>query len=332
MAILRRLVAVASAASLFLAGCGSDAGENSNSGSSGTDVTIGLTYVPDVQFAPFYVAVDRGYFADQGVDVTLRHHGAQESFFGALEKGDEDVVVAGGDEMMQARSTGVKVKNWATMYQTYPVRIIVPDDSPIHSPSDLRGKTVGLPGKHGENFFGLTAMLNAEGMTQSDLNVEYIGYTQASALSTGQVDAVLGFVNSDVVAIEAQGVKVRSIELVDGGLPLVSSGLGSTDDFLDSDPQRAEKMRKALGQAVEYMREHPEQTLDIVEKHVPELADPQRRESASKVLGASMELYGEGEFGTQNAQTWQQMSAFMEENELLDAPVPADEAFVDLRQ
>ena len=126
---------------------------------------MGLTYVPDIQFAPFYVAKEKGYFTREGVNVTLRHHGAQESLLGALEAGHEDVVFAGGDEMMRGRSNGLDVVDWATMYQKYPVALIVPEDSPIRTPADLRGRTVGLPGQQGENYFTLRAMFKAYGLS-----------------------------------------------------------------------------------------------------------------------------------------------------------------------
>ena len=168
----KRILAFLAAALLCLAGCGGN-----DKASEGGKITIGLTYVPDVQFAPFYVAEDKGYFKDEGVNVSLRHHGAQESLFGALEQGTEDVVVAGGDEMLQNRSNGIKVYNWATMYQTYPVKVIVPRDSTIRSAADLKGKTIGLPGKAGENYFSLQAMLKANGLTESDVKIQFIGYT-----------------------------------------------------------------------------------------------------------------------------------------------------------
>lgn len=67
-------------------------------------LTLGLTYVPDIQFAPVYVAHHFGWFDEEGVSVTPRHHGAQEKLLGALQTGDEDVVFAGGGEMLQGRA------------------------------------------------------------------------------------------------------------------------------------------------------------------------------------------------------------------------------------
>ncbi|XCB30091.1 ABC transporter substrate-binding protein [Arcanobacterium hippocoleae] len=144
-------------------------------------ITVGLTYIPDVQFAPLYIAEAKGYFQDAGLDVKLRHHGAQEALLGALQSGTEDIVFAGGDEMMQGRSTGIKVVNWATMYQKYPVVLIAPKSAGITKWEDLTGKKVGLPGPYGENYYGLLAALEIHNL-QDKVQIEFIGYTQTAAL------------------------------------------------------------------------------------------------------------------------------------------------------
>ena len=321
----KRILALFAAALLCLAGCG-----GSDKNSAGEKVTIGLTYVPDVQFAPFYVAEEKGYFEDEDVNVTIRHHGAQESLFGALKQGTEDVVVAGGDEMLQNRSNGVKVYNWATMYQTYPVKVIVPRNSTIRSAADLKGKTIGLPGKAGENYFSLQAMLKANGLTESDVKIQFIGYTQTAALTSKKVDAVIGFVNSDAVAIEAQGVPVRTIDPVDGGMPLVGAGLGSLDSFKKKSSKKERKILAALTKAVAYMRAHPQETLDIVRKRVPALADKKQRATAAKVLSASIKLYGTGKFGAQDSAKWSKMADFMKEAGLMRKNVEISETYVSI--
>lgn len=285
-------------------------------------LTIGLTYIPDVQFAPVYVALEKGYFADEGLDVTIRHHGAQESLLGALQSGEEDVVFAGGDEMMQARSTGVDVVNWATMYQRYPVVLIAKADSGITSPADLAGKSVGLPGPYGENYFGLLAMQKAYGL--DDMQVDYIGYTQAAALSSGQVDAIIGFTNNDAVSMRHSGIDVVEMPLVEGDLPLVGVGLGS----INVEPETMAKVLAAMERATVDAAADIEGTLDIVTGYVPTLAEPDQRELAGKVLEATLKLYTGGDsFGAQDEQAWEAMSAFLEDNGLLEQPVPATEAY-----
>ncbi|WP_231979191.1 substrate-binding domain-containing protein [Tessaracoccus coleopterorum] len=84
-----------------LSACGSATPEHS----AGT-VTVGLTYIPNVQFSAFYLGVASGIFSGRGLDVTLRHHGQQEDVFGAVLAGQEDIVFASADEAMVAASRG----------------------------------------------------------------------------------------------------------------------------------------------------------------------------------------------------------------------------------
>ena len=340
----RILTAIWTLAALTLAGCGSThGGEAATSGTSGGEssaITVGLTYIPDIQFAPFYVAEEKGYFTEAGLHVTLRHHGAQEALLGPLQSGKEDVVFAGGDEMMQARSNGTDVVDWATMYQQYPVKLIslAPANTGTGlSPKDIKGKTIGLPGPYGANYYALLAMLADQGLTEKDVTIAYIGYTQAAALLWGDVDAVVGYTNSDATAITtavaAAGRNDTTVQedMVPGGLPLVGVGLGSLSDNLATHRDDYRKMLGALDKAVAYAKENPEETVKISEKYVPSLAEPEARDQALKVLAATLPLYeGNGAFGGQDAARWQEMATFMWEKGLLAKKVEASEAFVDL--
>ncbi len=342
---MKRLIAALAAATLGLAGCaggaaGGGADKNGEStspsaaqpstASATASLTVGLTYVPDIQFAPFYVAEDQGYFQEAGLDITLRHHGAQESLLGALSSGSEDVVFAGGDEMMEGRSNGIDVVNWATMYQDYPVTLIVPANSPIQSAADLAGRRIGLPGPYGENYYALQALMAAHNWTESDISVNYIGYTQAAALASGEVDAIIGFRNSDVPSVERQGVPVRTIEMLPGGLPLVGVGLGSLRPTVDTHRDDFTRMLTALDRAVTFARSNPKETVEITAKYVPVLREADNAAAAEKVLANTIELYaGRTPLGVQDAQRWEAMAAFMSEK-LLREPVAAADAFVDL--
>ncbi|MDR2619934.1 MAG: ABC transporter substrate-binding protein, partial [Propionibacteriaceae bacterium] len=121
--------------------------------------TVGLTYQPDIQFAPFYVADALGWAAAaEHATFELRHHGTSEALFGALATGNEDLVVAGGDEMYLARGEGIALTSVFTMYRNYPVAIIVPGSAPVQS-CLTPGSSVGIPGPYGENWYYLKAAL-----------------------------------------------------------------------------------------------------------------------------------------------------------------------------
>lgn len=195
------------AGSAALSACASDpTAAKSSDGKAGHAVTLGLTYIPNIQFAPFYVAESKGFYRDAGLKVTLRHHSFTDDLFGALTAGQEDVVYAGGDEMLQAHTKDVPVVDIATLYHTYPVAMLVPQDSPIHRVEDLRGRTVGTPGPYGETWFGLLAQLKAGGLTTKDVTVQHIGFTQQAALVGKKVDAVMGYLNNDAVQFQQAGL------------------------------------------------------------------------------------------------------------------------------
>lgn len=259
------------------------------------------------------------------MDVTLRHHGASESLFGALEAGEEDVVVAGGDEMLQARSAGVPVVSVATLYQDYPVALVVPSDSAITSPQDLPGHTVGVPGPFGETWFGLLALLSEAGLTQEDVTVEHIGFTQQAALAAGHVDAVMGFVNNDAVQFAQAGIDVRTLPLDD--VPLVGIGLGAHEDLLDDDETLAAVVAATL-RGVQDVIDDPEAAVDAAADHMPGLADAAAREAALATVEATVPLYGDAS-GHSDPAVWQAMVGFMAEQGLLEDEVDVTTAVTD---
>ncbi|MCM3659872.1 ABC transporter substrate-binding protein [Georgenia satyanarayanai] len=316
----RRTALALAAATLALAACAEP--QTPEAPTTGADeLVIGLTYTPDVQFAPFYVAEERGYYEDAGVDVTLRHHGASESLLGALEAGEEDLVVAGGDEMLQARSAGVPVVTVATLYEEYPVVLIVPADSDITTAADLAGHSVGIPGPFGETYFGLLALLGNAGLSEEDVTVESIGYTQQAALSAGHVDAVMGFANNDAVRFAQAGVDVRTIPL--GDVPLVGIGIGAHEDIADDGATAA--VVEATMRGVRDVVEDPAAAVEIAAEHVPGLADPAAREAAMATVEATVPLYGSAT-GTNDPALWEAMATFMAEQGLLEGEVAAADA------
>src|SRR5438445_8258751 len=122
---------------LLLTACGGSA-VSSNGGSAAPlrTVTIGLGYIPDVQFAPFYVAKEKGYYQAAGLNVIFRH-GVVPDLFGEMMSGKDDFVFATGDETLVARSKNLPVVDVSTLYQRYPVSLIVPANSSIKTLADL---------------------------------------------------------------------------------------------------------------------------------------------------------------------------------------------------
>lgn len=290
-------------------------------------MTVGLTYTPNIQFAPFYVAQSMSYYKDAGLDVKLRHHSASEPQFAALSAGREDAVLAGGDEMLQAHSQNVPVVDVATIFRKYPAAVMVRKDSGIRSPADLRGKTIGTPGPYGETYFALLATLEGAGLKIDDVKVKNIGFTQQAALTGRKVDAVTGYVNNDQVGFDAADVPVRSIG---DSPPLVAAGIGASQDALDKRSSDMKAFVRATLKGVQYTIDHPDEAVEISKKFVPGLRQAKNLETSKAVLKATIPLLRAGSaprLGYNDPQLWSQMHTFMKEHGLLKESVKVSSAY-----
>ncbi|WP_099332020.1 ABC transporter substrate-binding protein [Actinomyces minihominis] len=301
-------------------------GESIDIGTGGEGVTIGLTYVPNVQFSPVYVAATDGIFRAAGVGVTVRHHGADEGLFTALMSGDEDVTVASGDEVLQARTAGMDLVSIGAYYHDYPVVIVVREDSGIETVADLKGKSVGVPGEFGSNWFGLLAALEGADLTRSDITVVPVGFTQAASLASSSVDAIVGFTNSDVVQLEELSVPIRVIPLTDGPTPLVGASIVTTSKWLEANPKLASAVVDSITAGASRVLHNPQHALEVTTSWDPALKDPQTRAGASAVLEATLPLWRDSAgkaSGLQDLETWDAMGVFL--SQVLSEAIPPEE-------
>ncbi|XVX20594.1 ABC transporter substrate-binding protein [Actinomycetota bacterium] len=290
--------------------------------------TIGMSYIPDIQFSPWYVAKDKGILEKNGVNATIRHHGAQEGLFTALTSGKEQYLIAGADEMLQARAQGMDLIAIAPYYRSYPVTLIVGADSPAVKVADLKGKKIGIPGKYGESWFGLQVALKEAGLTVGDVTVQEIGYTQQAALTTKKVDAVVGYGNNDLVQFGLAGVKVRAIPLAEE-IPLVSVSLLTTGKQAKNNPELTKAVVKSLREGIEAVKADPDGAIAISATTIPGLKGDKAQKSAKGTLDASLKLMVDekGEVSSElDKQQFVDMAAFMDSQGLLKAKVDGAEA------
>jgi NitT/TauT family transport system substrate-binding protein len=315
-----------------LMACGTTTGGTTTGGSQHR-MTVGLAYVPNIQFAPLYVALSLNYYRDAGLDVTLRHHSFTEDEFGAIATGREDAIFAGGDEMLQARDHAIPLVDVVNLFSQYPIAVIAAADSAVRSPSDLRGRIIGTPGPFGETYFGLLAILQSVGLKTSDATIQYIQFTQVAALTGHKVDAVTGYLNNESIQFRKAGFPVRTMPLSAfvQPLPLVSNGLGVPASALARRPGDVRALVSATLRGMDYARAHPQQAVDISKKYVPGLEDPANAAAALDVLQATIPLWtggaGSGRPGYHDPTTWRDMAAFMRSHALLSQPLDATAAY-----
>ena len=309
--ILRAAAALAVTA-LGLSACGSQQAAPASGGNDrSTSVVVGLTYIPNVQFAPAYVAVSEGIFTGNGVDASVRHHGSDEGLFTALLAGEEDVVIASGDEAAVASTQGMDLVSIGSYYRDYPGTVIVRGDSPIQSLADLKGATIGIPGEYGSNWYATLAALQGVGLTLADVTVSSIGYTQQAALTQGDVDAVVGFSNNDLVQMRLAGLDVRSIGLPDDA-PLIGASIITTRAWAASHPDQARGVIASLGAAMEAIHQRPDAAIEATMAQTG--TDSGAEAAARAVLEATDPLWVDesGSANTaQDLERWGMMADFL---------------------
>ena len=273
-----------------------------------TNVSIAFGYIPDIQFSPFYVAQSKGYYKAAGLNVTF-HHGFVTDLIGSLAVGHDTFVFATGDEELVARSKNLPVVNVATIYQRYPVSLIVPANSSIQTLADIKGHTIGEPGQFGATYVGLLALLSSVHLSFSNVHVSSIGFTQVTALLAHRFDAVVGYSNNEPLQLQKQGLPVRTFNVSDYQ-PLVSNGLITTEDTLHNSPQMVKAFVKATLQGLHDVIANPTEAVSISQSYIPGL----NVANATAVLQATIPIWqgnGQNPPGYNDSATWQSMTQFL---------------------
>lgn len=333
---MQRRTFLGAALAFAVAGCAassapSTAGSASPSAaaSAATRATIGLSYIPNVQFAPFYVAEADGLFGPVAGTVTLRHHGATEGLFTALTSGAEDFLVAAGSEAMQARAEGVDVIAVGAYYKAFPVQVLVLGKSPIRSLTDLKGRSLGVPGRYGESWLAAQVALQTAGLTEDDVKIVEVGYTQVAALTTGKVDSVVGFTTNELIQLQAAGTDPRALPVAPGTVPLVSTCLLTSTAYAKNHPEVVRQVVAATKASIEATAADQSRAIDVSAKQIPGWTESSRS-NAEAVLAATVDLMALDAGGfdpTLDAAQWSAMAAFLQAGELIKSPVPPAEAF-----
>jgi NitT/TauT family transport system substrate-binding protein len=290
-------------------------------------LTLGVGFVPNVQFAPFYVGIEQGFFADEGIDLSM-DYGFENDYLALVGTGELQFMVGSGDQVVLGRAQGLPVRYVMNWYSQYPVVIFAKADAGIAEPADLAGKTIGIPGPFGATYVALRGILEAANLTEADITLESIGFTQAAAVSEDAVDAAVDYAVNGPILLAQQGIETTQIPL-DAYLRIPASGLVTNEKTLRDDPALVEKMVRATLKAIQYTLDHPDEAFEIALKFVPE-AGGENRAANRAVFDASLAYWApqaERALGATELAEWQAVAELMQRIGLVDVPVPAEELF-----
>jgi NitT/TauT family transport system substrate-binding protein len=308
--------------SLLLTGC-QDAGELTSEEIVPTQLTMG--YIPNIQFAPVYVALDKGYFREAGFDVTLEY-GNEADAVALVGAGEQTFAIASGEQVLLAREQGLPVTYVAAWYQEFPVGVVtIMKDAALAAPEDLASQRVGIPGLYGASYIGFIALLQAGGLNEGDIDLRSIGFNQVEALVTDQVDAAVIYLANEPVVLQSQGYEVNIIRVADY-LALVANGLVTNETTLEGDPEKVTAFIDALLKGIADTIEDPAEAYEISEKYVENLAEADAAVQR-QVLDESIKLWKTDRLGYSQPAGWANMQQVLLDMELLKDAQDLEEAF-----
>ena len=223
----------------FLAACG---------GQSVPDdlrtIRLPMGYVADPQYAPLYVAVDKGYFAEEGLALEF-DYSFETDGIALVGAGELPFALASGEQVVLARAEGLPVVFVMQWWQRYPVAIVSKASAGITAPSDLAGRNVGVPGFFGASYVGLVGLLAANGLTLDDIDANEIGFNQVESLLTDQSEAVVVYVNNEPVQLTQRGEAIDVINVADYA-NLVANGVLTNEQTIAEEPELVEGFVRAF--------------------------------------------------------------------------------------
>lgn len=287
-------------------------------------ISLPLGYIPNVQFAPLYVALDKGYFTDAGFEVEFDYRFETDGVT-LVGQGTLPFAVVSGEQVLLARAQGIPVIYVAAWFQDYPVGVAAKTEAGITTPQDLIGKRVGLPGLYGANYIGLRALLDAAGVKEEQLTLDSIGYNQVEALAADQVDAVAIYVTNEPVQLRAQGYQIDLIRVADY-VQLAGNGIITNEDLIREDPEMVGRFVQAFLHGLADTIADPEEAYQISLAYVDEL-DKADKDVQMEVLLQSIDLWRADRLGYSNLAAWQNMLDVLTNMGSIPTSISVEEAF-----
>jgi NitT/TauT family transport system substrate-binding protein len=305
---------------LFLAACTAGQGEEQATGSkeeqapSLQTIRLPMGFIADPQYAPFYVAKERGYFEEAGFDVEF-DYSFETDGMALVGAGELPFAIVSGEQVILARAQDVPAVYVMEWFQRFPIAIISKAAAGINEPADLAGREVGLPGFFGASYVGYFGLLSASGLNPEDVVASDIGFTQVETLLADQVEAVVGYANNEPLQLTNAGEEVNVLYVADI-TDMVANGIITNEMTIAENPEMVESFVRATLRGLADTLADPDAAYEISKKYVEALDDSRRN-----VLEASLDLWQADTLGLTDGQSWQQTQKVLIDIGFLDQPL-----------
>jgi putative hydroxymethylpyrimidine transport system substrate-binding protein len=291
-----------------------------------TKITLALDWYPNANHAGLFLAQERGYFAEAGLEVELYTPSDPTVVLQTVGAGRDDYGISYQTDVLLARAEEVPVVSVAALVQHPLMGVMSLESSGITRPADLVGATVGYPGIPSQQTF-LSTMMESDGASIADLELINVDFNLVPAVISGQTDAVMGaYWTHETVLAEQEGYPVSMMRVEEWGVPdYYELVLVTSEAKTLGDPQQIEALVGAMQRGYLDAIAEPEAAIAAMKGAYPEL------DEAVELIGigllSGVWLDPEGGFGMQSPERWESYAAWMQDSGLIPADLNPLDAF-----
>lgn len=236
------------------------------------EMTVLLDWFVNPDHGPIIVAQEKGYFADQGLDVEIIAPADPSDPPKLVAAGQAELAISYQPQLHLQVAEGLPLKRVGTLVATPLNCLLVLEDGPINEIADLKGAKIGYSVAGVEEAL-LSAILGKHGLSVDDVELVNVNWSLSPSLMSGQVDAVLGaYRNFELNQMEIEGVTGKCFYIEEEGVPTYDELIYvANKDSMDTDKIR--RFLRATELATQYIVNHPEESWTVFSGTSPELQD-----------------------------------------------------------
>ncbi|MCX7609003.1 MAG: ABC transporter substrate-binding protein [Anaerolineales bacterium] len=276
----------------------------------------------NLPFVGAYVAKEKGFFAQNGLDVTIEHSPGRGEHVQLLVAGKVQVTTMDAATVLQRRADpGLPVVAIALIGQKGQQAFAALKSSGITTPKDWEGRTVGYKGSPPPDLY---ALLSAAGADVNRVNLVNVGF-DPRVLVEGQVDVYPLFKSNEPYLLRKWGYEITLWDAAEYGVPTLGLTYVTSEEYLHAHSSELTAFLRAALQGIAYAQEHPDEAVQIVMKYAGPETDPDHmRYMLETELRDAQSEHG---FGWQSLQQWQALADMLVKYQALPAGVDVQAAF-----
>ncbi|UOE92101.1 ABC transporter substrate-binding protein [Alkalihalobacillus sp. LMS39] len=288
------------------------------------DVTFILDWVPNTNHTGLYVAQEKGFFEEEGLNVTIIEP-AMESASQVVASGKAEFGISSQDELTVARSTGIPIVSVAAVIQDHTSGFASPVEKGIMSPADFEGKTYGGWGSPLEEAM-IATLMEAEGADPSTVNNITVGTDDFFVNTKREIDFQWIYYGWTGVEAEIRNEDIHMIYLTDiePVFNYYAPVIMSSEAVIENKPELVEKFLRAVSRGYDFAIAEPEEAASILIEATPD-ANEELIIASQKWLSPMYK--GDAEkWGIQSETIWNNFSEWMLEHGVIEEQVDTKDA------